>query len=263
LKTSGLFFFVFIVFLSAGCAIFKRAEISVPPINSSNHTFEGVWRQSKYYKSLIFNNIDGVFNYNGKEIEFNASFKFANDSLVVVAIRSILGIEIFRIYMDMDSIYLLDRTNKEFQVFELKSLQNKYSDFLSVSSLKQLCLADRLGELKNDSFALLLEGSDFSKYGLEKGINSKDREMEVRIDYVLNKKLSKPVEFNWKSNVGNFHVLYTNYQFVEELVYPGNIEFKIKRKENEVLLSLKIGSLKVISSSNTHSSIPDDYKRKL
>ena len=252
-----------IMCLFYSCSIFHHSFSTAHTGNDSASNFVGAYKAGIYFKSLIISNIEGILKIDGRENSFTCSIKSVKDSLLVVSVQSLLGIEVFRIIMNDDSVYIIDRTKKEFELIPFKSIVTKFSDFLDIRSIKDILLGNLISDFKALNFEQLQRGSGFIKYGvLLKGKFGMDGE-EVVIDYILNSDNLKPVEFSWKSNRIKLHVLYTEYRNLNDKFLPGKIEILIKSKDTDFRLNLEIGNLKEIESSNTHISLPDGYKKKL
>ena len=245
-----------------GCGLFQHTGSSELGGKDSLLELKSSWKNRIAPNSLVFNNIEGRIRNGGQESEFNGSLKYVSDSLVVISINSILNIEIFRIYIGNDSVFLLDRTKREFEATSFKMAIKKYSEFLTIPSIGDLLLGNMMYEFKALNFNQLQKGKDYSKYGVVYKADSKGLENDVVIYYVLDNNTKKPIEFSLQSNEIKFHILYSNYDKFEDSIFPRKVEILVKSREIDFLLNMEIGTLKRRENLNTHIFIPDGYKRK-
>jgi hypothetical protein len=250
-----------IMFISE-CRIFRIQSNSKTSIADSSNDIVGSCSNRIFYASLILKNVSVNYNINGSQDNFKCSVKIVKDSLITLSISSLMGIEIFRIYVNRDSVYIIDRTSKSFIVKSLTEEISKYSDFLCLEKIQDLILGNVIKVSNFEGFQLLTKGIQYSKYGIVKDLNMDKQLSRVQIDYVINNKIRKPSEFSLRNNSDYFHLVYDDYKSAEGMLFPGIIGIEIKTKSERFIISLEIENLKIINNSFYHILIPDGYKRK-
>ncbi len=256
------FSLVFLILLY-GCILFKHSEKSITRGKDSLLNLQNPWKMEISPKLLVFNNIEGNIRSGALDNSFNGSLKYVSDSLIVISVNSILNIEVFRIYITNDSLYLLDRTKREFETTSFRESVKKYSEFFTITSVGDLLLGNMISRFRSLNFMQLQKGKDFSKYGVIYKVDQEKPGNEAMVFYVLNNSNKRPIEFSLQSSDLKFHVLYSEYRSFEGSLFPGKVQIVIKNKEIDFLLNMDIHTLKRMGNSNTHIFIPDGYKRRI
>ena len=253
----------FLSVLIGSCSHTKHLQTSAQPVNDSILKFEEAKLRGIPIKSLIFNNIEGDIDINGKHNSFSCSIKSINDSLLVVSVISVLGVEVVRVFLTDDSVVILDRTKREYEIEGFRNLVKKYSEFLSVKSIKDILIGKIVIDFSALNFVQLQKGNDYYKFGVVYSTYVNGEKKEAVVNYILNSFGLKPAEFSWKSGSINFDVVYDEYRFWKQFLFPAKLSLKAGNKEMEIVLNLSIGNLKEIENPNTHIIIPDGYKKKI
>jgi hypothetical protein len=257
------FAFTILVLLLVACTSARRTQSSVVKPVDANLKFKTAFSNRITYKSLIINNIEGEVKINGNQNSFSCTVKSVNDSLLVISVNSLLGIEVVRVFITNDSVLILDRTKREYAAVDFKNMIKKYSDFLSVSAIKDILIGNIVNEFSVLNFSPLQLGPEYCKFGSVSNATINGEKNELIVNYVLNTASMKPVEFTWKSGKLSFHVIYSDYKVSHEILFPGKISLEAGNKEMEIILEIAIGNIKEIENPNSNIFIPDGYKRKL
>ena len=104
------------------------------------------------YRQLIANTIDfGTFSAkintdyqggDGKKYDVNVFIRMKKDSLIWVSVNGALGIEGMRVLIDRDSVYTLNKLDKEYQVRSISYLQEVAGLPLDLHTVQQLIIGN-------------------------------------------------------------------------------------------------------------------------
>jgi hypothetical protein len=84
------------------------------------------------------------YNDGKQEVDFVANIRMKKDSIIWISANAALGIEVMRCKITPDSVFILDKINKENQAFPIQDLKRKYNLDLSLGSLQALILGNQV-----------------------------------------------------------------------------------------------------------------------
>jgi len=173
-----------------------------------------------------------------------------------------LGIEIVRIFVCKDSVYIIDRANKSYMVNTFEKEKSRFFGYLSVNDLQDIILGKICQVFDNKNFSLLNKGNVFSKFGMIEDIENENMHEKVQVNYVINNESQKIKELLISSNRSYFHFVYADYKIYEGILFPGRIEIESRTKSDKYIISLEIRDLKIVDFISSIIAIPNGYKRK-
>jgi hypothetical protein len=247
------------IFAFSSCSVFKSSKSE--NIHSGDSTSKG-FSQKIFYSSLVLKDVQVNYNANGSERNFKCNIKLIKDSLIAISITSVVGIELFRIYLNQDSIYAINRTDHSYSVFSYEKEIGKYYKFLLLDRIQDLVLGNIINTAKVNEFQLLQSGHRFYKYGITKDFEYKKDKYTMFLDYIIDNQINKPNEFSLRDNLNYLHLIYSDYRSSEGNLFPGRIEIEAKFRVNSSTISMEIGNLKVLNNLVYHISVPNEYKRE-
>jgi hypothetical protein len=262
-QAKRIFYVLFLIILISSCKLLQHERKIQTNVGDTSDIIQTSYKNRLLFNSVILSNVSVSYNLNGDKAVFNGSIKIVKDSLLTISVGSVLGIEIFRIYLDNDSVYLIDRTNRNYSVFSFREKIKGYSEFLNIHRIQDLILGNIIDIFNPNDFQLLSRGKDYSKFGTIKEVNSESSIKKMQVDYIIRNEIRKPVELSMKSNSDKLHILYEDYRSAEENLYAGKVGMEMKSGVGEVNIYLEIGSCKYSSNLIYHIVIPDGYKRKI
>lgn len=167
---------------------------------------------------------DGLQNFNA-----NATIRIRQDSLIWISISS-TGVEVIRSIIQKDSIFVIDRINKQYREFSFDSLQRAYNipfDYDMVQSvlvgnlIKTRKSNDKV--IKNDDFFILKQNSD--NLSIDNFVNSKTMKIEK-------------VKVRETPSDSNMEIKYEDFQMYNEVLFPHkNSVFLTYNRDNSNLVS--------------------------
>jgi hypothetical protein len=227
-KSALLISFLFIFLFSCKKEIFKFNFTEKKKLNISELDFDNFQAKSK------INFDDGFQNFNA-----NAHVRIKKDSVIWLSVSSVIGIEGVRAIIRTDSIFVIDRINKEFKAFGFDSLQNRFNMPIDFNMLQSILVGNLINGrekedrvVKQDDFFLLKQNS--GPYYIENFVNS--RTMKIEKVVIREQPAMNSMEIN-----------YTDFQFIEDKLLPHEHAFQISYTKNNYnsITELSIGFNKI------------------
>ena len=199
----------------------------------------------------------------GKEMSSRMEMRLVKDSALQLSIQPLLGIEVFRIELNKDSIKIMDRINKRYVAEEYGSLKGQLRLDFNFYNLQALFI-NRLfvpGYKKTDS-------SLYKHFKLERkeGFTWLHTEDNTGLRYafkadseekLLATQISDPAEtYELAWNYGNFQTAASSYLF------PCKMEVSfLKGESNQGNLDISYSRIQLDRPLNMDFTIPAKYKR--
>jgi hypothetical protein len=182
-----------IILVITGCSVFKGKDlsqredwkadnnISIPALTRNNNLTEN---------SFYISSMDIAYSDGKTSNKLSGSFKFEKPDKYLISLRSKGGIEVARIFINNDSLYILERLNHKVYVGSLNYIRRNYG---FPATILPLLIGDFIGNCKN----YLEEGND-------KRIEEvRCIESGVEIKYYIDKSIGKVVSVDAEGNRRN------------------------------------------------------------
>lgn len=188
-------------------------------IRSKNLTNDGF-----YLKSL-----DIIISNGNSRNKFSGSLKFEKPDKYLLTLRSISGIEIARIFISRDSVYLMDRIKHKVYRTEGKYIYREYGFAIE---LLPVLLGDYIGKCN-------------SVFSDRNGGNILEAECKVagfNVIYLFNENVGKVTSALGRRGDNEYgSIKFDKFRNISGLIYPGRIQFNNeKRKMNAEFVIRKI-----------------------
>lgn len=114
-----------LIYLMAGCKTSEKVgTVDTGAAKAHAEFFDSMEKQSFQFRTLSARmNVD--LNIPGKEMSSRVDLKMVKDSAFLLSVQPILGIELFRLEMNTDSIKIIDRMNKRYVAENYTNLKNQ------------------------------------------------------------------------------------------------------------------------------------------
>lgn len=107
----GLFLLVVVVVMSS-CKTKQVAKSSSESV--VDYTVAQVLQQQPQFTSITISKMEVVANYGNQEVSFRATIKSVTDSLLVISVQPLLGVEMFRVEFTPTSFLIIDKWNRKY-----------------------------------------------------------------------------------------------------------------------------------------------------
>ncbi len=209
------------------------------------------------YNTLFFKKFQTEITINDQNKSFKGNLFLIKDSVIIISITPLMGIELFRIKFVEDSIFILDRTKKNIDIVDYNYIWDKFFvdiDFITIrnillnqfycypsSTLDDNCIKKYKHYLRNDLYILQsIKSGRYSRFS--KRNNFKEfiyHEFDIAPDIF---KITKSFIQDYDNNM-SLNINYDDFVILNDYVFPtvisingnrdGNV-FKIKIKFNDI-----------------------------
>ncbi|MDG1718795.1 MAG: DUF4292 domain-containing protein [Flavobacteriales bacterium] len=141
-KSHITLFFLVIIFYS--CNLFKKSNIE------NNLLKESSLLEKELIKQINLKNISPDWtslnskikvNKEGQEVTINAHIRIKKDSIIWISVKAPLGIEIFRTMITSDSVYYMNRMNKNYFIKHISHIREVVKTDVSFIKLQEIIFA--------------------------------------------------------------------------------------------------------------------------
>lgn len=141
-KSHITLFFLVIIFYS--CNLFKKSNIE------NNLLKESSLLEKELIKQINLKNISPDWtslnskikvNKEGQEVTINAHIRIKKDSIIWISVKAPLGIEIFRTMITSDSVYYMNRMNKNYFIKHISHIREVVKADVSFIKLQEIIFA--------------------------------------------------------------------------------------------------------------------------
>jgi hypothetical protein len=162
---------------------------------------------------------DGFQNFNT-----SANVRIKKDSVIWLSVTAAIGIEALRAIIRTDSIFVIDRINKQYNAFGFDSLQNKLNIPIDYNILQSALVGnlisqrekeDRVG--REEKYFVLKQNHD--QFIIENFINSRTMKLEK-------------VVIVEQPSMNSLEIEYNNFQFIGNKLLPHEHAFQISYTKN-------------------------------
>lgn len=154
------------------------------------------------------------FDHEDKKVSATANFRIRKDSIIWVSITPGLGLEVARVLVDRNHVYVLNKLDKEYSEFNFEQLSEEYGFDFSFDLIQSVILGNLSEPYQNQK----LEKTDsYFSYQAKKGRYNFSNFIGAK-----SHKLEK-VQVNDDSTKNTISVNYRDFVLVDQEVFPNEI----------------------------------------
>ena len=194
-----------------------------------------------------------------------ANFIIYKDSAILVSVSNMLGIEIIKALVLVDSVKIIDRINKTYFEGGINELEKNYSMALNFLQLRNGLTGDYEAVLNN--YSLINNVSVLSsKKGLFNLVFNDTTDVQKRSELILEldaySYFTKRATYLLDDKKQEMEFLYYDFIKGDGYNFPGFIEFEFKNNKSEVKLAIQNKNIRKESFKVVKLEIPSGYQRK-
>ncbi len=270
-RSSVLYFFVVIILFSS-CRVIKTADYgkvsNIPDVKLRKELKDN----ELYFEKLYLKKANFTFDNGIQSKSFKGSIVVLKDSMIILSIYALMGIELVRAKFTPSEVIILDKHNKKVFSTNYAYFSDKYGvdiDFRILQSILSNSLFlypsetdyyDGLKKYKHDVNA----DSYIFKSFKDKRLNRINRRNSS--DLVLHEFKIYPEIFRifniYVKDFGSDQTLevdYKNFTKFDKILFPEYLEIKGRNAVNQLKISLKINYLELNDGGSLHFEIPSSY----
>jgi len=218
----------------------------------------------KFAESLKLRKAAVNISLNGNEETANATIAVIRDSIIVVSVVPLAGIEAMRIYCTRDSLTVINRSDKTYSHSEIGRIREKYRLTIDFYDLQAI--------LSNEFF--LYGSGESTEYEInDKGGDDKSRMVEYRIKDKADENVIQQVYFEGQEELlKKVHITdykrkvlleigYEDFNNVDGTSFPRQITIEIDDPGNKISIEIKAERIQINEEVRIKEIIPGGYKR--
>jgi len=250
------------VLLLGGC----KSSQKIATVEAGDAKAHAEFFDSMQEKAFQFETLNARMNAEilipGKEMSSRVDMKMVKDSAFMLSVQPVLGIEVFRLIMDQDSIKIIDRMNRRYLAENYANLKGQTPIVFNYNNLQSLFINHLFYPGENNvtpgiynRFLLDQEGSSAEirakdKMGLSY-IFMADGEEKLLSTYVTDK--SENFALQW---------VYSDFRITEGQPFPMRMDINLfTQKASKGGLKLNFSRVQTNIPVQIDVTIPDKYKR--
>lgn len=226
-----IIFILGIIVFSTGCSVSRKQSRSKSKNENTSvnvNLYESIVNQNLTARSFFIERAEFKIISNGGEKSGIGTIKFLMPDKFLISIKSKTGIEVARIFLTGDSIWINDKFNKKLFYGSTSFLKNKYG---VSTEILPVILGDYVNDERIDSSKILCEEGKLDIDGI---VN------RARIKYVMDCNLGKsvltvPGDITRKETL---QIKYFDFVKANNIYTPGKIV--ITEKESNTTIEIKI-----------------------
>ncbi len=218
-------------------------------------------------QEVKFNTLSAKLNVNlqlpDKEMSSRVEMKLVKDSALQLSIQPILGIEVFRIELNKDSVKVMDRINKRYVAEGYSKLKEQFTIDFNFYNLQALFINQLFvpGYKEMDSY--LYKHFKLERNGLITWLNTKDKTDLQYLFKADNEEKLLSTQIEDPSGLYKLIWNYTNFQpVVSSCLFPRIMKISfMKGNSNQGGMDISYSRIQLDRTLNMDFSIPAKYKR--
>lgn len=259
-----LFFILLLGIAFNACKPKQKIVYSTSPVEdkANNQIFSDI-----ITSEIPFHTFSAKLNMNfstgSKSMSSKANIRIVRDDALQISIQPLFGVEMFRFYMNTDTVMLLDRMNKRYVMETIDSLKDTYPvgfDFFTLQSV-----------LTNALFVSGKEQVEAADYRRFKYIRTSDQNYYLTandaasgIDYSFTVNGDDRITFTHLMQPEKKHSLqwgYNNFTVLEDLVFPHKMNVSLSSSSRKVNAELLFSHVVTNEPIRLTMNVPNGYTR--
>ena len=252
-----------LLLLFNSCSVSKKIAVN-NTLNKKvkiDEVYEQALKNEPSFSSMDISKLNLTLNLKAQTVNIKGFLKLITDSVILISAQPLPGIEVARIYITKDSVFVLDRFNAQYYSMEIDSLKQKTGldfDFQTMQTLlcNQIFLS---GKDKKQISKDMFEVSSFPA-----GYNLKANEgtSSFNQDFILNPllRIDKSILMD-KKNPYSLTCEYSDFAKIDTFDFPQRMKFTAFDGLNSQNIELYINKVEFNKPIEINFSIPSRYTK--
>ena len=197
------------------------------------------------------------FDHEDKKVSASANFRIQKDSLIWISVSPALGIEVARVLINTENVFVLDKLNKQYYEYTFEELSKEYDFDFNFKMIQSVILGNLVEPYKKQRVE---KKDNYFTYTASKGVY-------LFYNYIgtNSMKLEKVQVFD-EDTKNTISVNYSDFILVDGQIFPNEIlaviNYEARSKPNtEINISYSKMEIEDGSLSFPYS-VPSKYERK-
>lgn len=262
---------IILLILSFSCKTKKKVieQVNLPSQNElfAETILDSLSNSQLEYRTLFMKFSATIQNEQG-EMASTGSLKIFKDSLIILSLTPMLGIELMRARITKNEIVVLNRLKKTYYLEGIENIHKLFGVSLSFSEFEKILTnqiftyPDSLNFVKDYKYLDFSKNeSDYFRF-LFDGIISDTIVYKHSVDLDIAKKRYNSFELKFSNLNKSVRTTYTNFKEINKIFFPYLIEFQTEALQSKTSLNLEISKIELDRDLNFAFSIPKKYKKQ-
>lgn len=249
----------------------NKALKNIPDVKLLNHVEDN----NLDFDDIYLRKVEISASINKKKYNVKSNFWIQKDSIINISVIPLMGIEMFRIQFNTDSVIIIDRTKRKITSKDYSFISNivnvevNYFVIQSILTNSMFCLNgldngnDCLKKFKNytkDGFYAFQSIKERRYNKLEKKLKDDIIYQEFLIDsekFRVNKAVVNSIYENKKLEIN-----YTNFENIDSVLFPKLISLFGKDQLNTINIDLIINNISIDGETKLNFKVPNKYDKE-
>lgn len=198
-------------------------------------------------------------NYEQRQISSNGTISLISDSLFIIALQPILGIELYRLEATKSEVLVIDKMNKRYASMTYPELQKETGLPFTFADIQAIVMNRLFVIGKPQSFFLENDIETDSRNGQS---TLAFREGRLTYSYVIDEHLLMPlsVEATMDGNKGVTRIQYKGHSLTDKILFPAVMEVSFKNDKTTGSAEIALPNLSFNRQTITRLKI-NNYKK--
>jgi len=259
--------------------------VKLKPVGT-NKLIRNIEENAFQYEGLEVKRITCQYETSDDKLSFKANLKMLKDKYILMTLSK-LNIPVGRLLLTPDSVKMVNYIEKSYFLKDygyLSKFVNADIDFYDVQSILANDIFSYRDDQRDNDFKEFVSYADSGLYVLQSLKNRKlekikRKQKDEKIDRYL-KKLDEenfivqylyvdPVTYKIrqvilddKSADKKLRINFSDFEPVQDQLYPGNIEVRFTAPEDYLRIKIRLSKFSTESDPDIHFNIPDKYKQE-
>lgn len=233
-----------------GCSVLKKQPTNIYIEETNSFFGEELTEKNVLNADFDIQKIEIETISSDDNQNFLANLKYRSNGNYLISIRSKVGMELARISIDSDSIYIYDRINKNLY-------EDGSNNFLRQYGLSKIMLPVIFGDV------FIEENNNRTLFECNMGKASiSGKTDESNIEYIINCFYKRPNEIFIKNIYSDISTLIlTDYQNIDDFYFPSNVSIRVHHLDYTI--NLKFDNIVVNPGTQIIFNIPENVQKTI
>lgn len=230
-----------VLVLVLGLSSCKTKQVStLDTVNVETYTVSQVLKEQPTFDCVNMSKVELVVTYGTQQLSFRGFIKGYSDSLLVISVQPLLGIEMLRVEFTPEKFIIVDKMNRRYTENTYDFLRYKLSvplDFKLIQSL----FYNQLFVVGNDTVAanrFIVESLPSEPTRLVRLASGIIQRFEL-----LNKQMTIGKSEILMSDVGRITTVYTGHSNQNGIYFPSQVEWSVQAANKSLALQCSINKI--------------------
>lgn len=265
-----------IIFI-VGCKAKKETVLPKEKLKNISEAklFSEIEKNAFVYNSILCKKIDCNVEFKGSKLSFKGSLYIKRDSIIVISVVPLMGIELFKVALMPYEYIVIDRTKKQVIRGSIGDLKTKYGLDFSFDDIQNILTNGFFGiQCDNlafkDCFKKLKSGDNNKQYYLRSLRERKFEKLEksnsqclLFFEYLIDPNYFRISKVNIRElpDGGRVEIGYNDFKKLENIVFPYKIDISGKKDKEAFDFSFTLDQIEKDGKNDIGFKIPEKYSK--